>query len=529
MSDLNKEFELIYFLYSNNVTFECIDRHHYKKKLKEIDQKRTLLFLSKTNLDLFHPKSCVVSINLSSDDLNKIASATNNTMEVFQTDSINLKFIKLNKSMPQTIGKIHNSLMEEYKNSQKKSILNKMVGIWALTPSKKAFFAHTTVKMLFSENKLSVVAYILAVCYQKCLILNNFGEIDCFGEIFNQITQLNYDVPFTGLSVSIFLFMPALIPYFLSFFYDLPTFYFQNFDYQSLAIVHLFVYENQTELINDLSKKLKKTTNNKLEYCKALFEVLSKIDFEKVKTVYQLSIKFSEFNIQKNKTKAILREIMIKDFKDVTNKFRRSHFLQKTIFISKLNITSQTIESIKFYEARYKEEKYCFRRFYNTEQSLPRVHLETDEENHSEGNSNIVNHKSLGFLQQSCVPEREKPVGDSLLVFNNLNKSQSNNKIKNLKTGVRSTSSDVGSIHINDIMDKLEKKVAYIKFIEVFRKTQNPTRQKWMILGNQLLQKQSTLILNESEDKIGKLIRKFAEEIRQKSVQSRSHWTFEKY
>ena len=68
--------------------------------------------------------------------------------------------------------------------------------------------------------------------------------IDCFSEIFFKCTDIEYNFPFQNQSMSIFLFMPSLIVFYLKEFYEIPEFYIESFNYSNFKSTYLFVYKD---------------------------------------------------------------------------------------------------------------------------------------------------------------------------------------------------------------------------------------------------------------------------------------------
>lgn len=354
----NKELEFLSFLYCNFITWEPLDRHTYRKRVEIMVRRCQTHDLGVYHLDLLDSASCVLGVNINSNDHNKIALCTNNTLKIFEVDRVNINSVRLDLVMPQMISKVHNSFIEEFKQNQTNTHMYDLVGAWALTAAKKAFFVKVVVKILIIDDKVFLIAYVKAICYKKYLILNDWGEIDCFGENFNVMTGIDYELCFSGCLLSIFMFMPALIPLFLGHFYDCADFSILNFDIKCLDTTYLFIFKNQNEKILELSKLLEKTMRNKRNYCKVLFDFMSAIEKKEILKVFQVKIEIQKYNFHKQHTKVNLIEMIFSEVFEVTEQFTEVNFAQNMIFVNKLNMTDDYLMSIKHYPRRFRVEKY---------------------------------------------------------------------------------------------------------------------------------------------------------------------------
>ena len=120
--------------------------------------------------------------------------------------------------IPQIVSSIHNKMIMEYFKSGKSTILNKEQILYGITSKKKLFSFFGFIKLFLDRTFFTNISYIKKRDEKSFLIVNQKGEIDCFGEKFFEMTNINYEIPFFHSHISIFLFLPQLIPFFISYF-----------------------------------------------------------------------------------------------------------------------------------------------------------------------------------------------------------------------------------------------------------------------------------------------------------------------
>lgn len=355
---LSKELDYVEFLYKNFVIWEPIDLRDLKKKQQQLDSKITLERQGTHFLDPFDKDCCVVGVLMDQEESNKISMASNNTARIFETDLQGLNFFQLDKLMPSIIGRVHSSFLESFKQSQVMTHMYRMAYLWCLTAKKKLFLTKSSIKILLHNSGLSLFGHIRAICYKQYLIVNKDGEIDCFGEFFHGLTGIDYDFQAEDLVLSIFMFMPTIIPIFLSHFYDNPAFFLNKFRKQWLRTSFFFVFKKQRVLISELSKLLQHSRQSKFEYCQALYSFLSKLSFANIAKVYKVSMHHQEFSFQKGQHKAQLIEVAIHNIFDITSEFTNFHFQSAFCFIDKLHLSEDLLYSLSKWPARAIAKKY---------------------------------------------------------------------------------------------------------------------------------------------------------------------------
>ena len=63
-------------------------------------------------------------------------------------------------------------------------------------------------KMFMDQEYLTLISYLKRKNEFNYVILNERGELDCFGEHFFNITNLNFDFSFIHQNIPIFYFLP---------------------------------------------------------------------------------------------------------------------------------------------------------------------------------------------------------------------------------------------------------------------------------------------------------------------------------
>lgn len=520
---LSRELEILHYLYSNFVTWEPIDRRFFRKRFKALEQNIEIQCHKSYFLDPFDTNSCVVGVNLDSEDLNRIVLASNNTLKVFEASKIDAQFLKLNTIMPQMIGRIHDSILEEYKQNQVNRVLFEHLGIWAVTAKKKVFFAKTTVKMLMTNQMIKLMAYVKAVCYKRYMIVNRYGEVDCFGEYFHQITGINYDTTFTGTIISIFLFLPSLIPFFLAFLYDKPDFNINKFDPSWLKNSFFIVYKNQRDLLISFSKILAKAKSSKSEYCKAIYDFISAIEYTQIKQVFQVKIQLQEFHFQRQVNNFGFIEIAMSEIYEVTDQFQFINFTQITIFLEKLNFTPDLIFSLDTYDQRIQETKnedlqkikvhrslINFSSATTIEKTITKKHALSDDR-HSE----VIDTMSHEFAetQLKYLPSR----GERSRMGSRFS-SAKKNEDSNDKNDQDSGNMKSAMTHNSDVFDSMRERACEVLKHQKLKDLLIPSPDralatKWFDLRLKFLEKQSMKTQERRILNIGKVIRMSASRV----------------
>lgn len=528
---LNKEVHFLMFLYKNFVIWEPYDVRKYKKSLQVLDIKLNLEKRNSFFLNPFDFKSCIICVNINEDDMNKIVFTSNNTQKIFEADKMELTLLKLDKMMPQTIGKVHTKFMKNIDKTNQKSHLYVASLVWFISAKGKLFQAQISNKILMINQNLVVFAYIRANCYKKYLILNKFGEIDSFGEFFQFLTKLDYKIGQTSNKVSIFLFLPSLIPLFLQFFYEKEKFCLQNFSTKWLKTAYFFTYKNQAQLISTFDKTISNKFASKMDYCQAIYAILSKLTFKDVSKVYRVSIDFEKFHFSKNNQEASMFVFEISKIFDVTNEFSENNFKTVFAFLEKFNFNSELLYSLNTYQTRFTTEKYRFFSGLQVFNKLkPAVFVQenftkADNSNEKLKELDLNNENNLNRLNETSSGE----INSKANIQSGGNLAENNKNLASLT--VTQTSPDKDSAQISALLEtsKFIFKSARLRFIfEKLKKTLSIGRSlKIKILWNDYHQKffikESELLMPNITTHVGCLKRKCPRKLSKKSIsQSKS-------
>ena len=136
----------------------------------------------------------------------------------------------IRKIMPRCVSDLHARMMNDFFNSGYSKVLNVPLDMYALDSQKKCFSVMLISKMFMDQEYLTLISYLKRKNEYSYVILNEWGELDCFGEHFFNMTNLNFDFSFIHQNIPIFYFLPQLIPFFLPYFYNIPNFNIENFE-----------------------------------------------------------------------------------------------------------------------------------------------------------------------------------------------------------------------------------------------------------------------------------------------------------
>ena len=342
--------------YMNYIIYDPIGPGSLKIMMKNISRKRELLLRNRFYLDTNKPSSCVIGVDVNSDDYNKIVLVSKNTKKLFEAEDALPDFFSLKNIMPKLIANVHNGFVDHFKKHQIMTIINEYQYLMAVTANKKALSIKCCVKMCFQDSTFYLIAYIQVVDSMQSIITNNFGEIDSFGENFSEMTEIKHNFAQERTHLNILMFIPSLIPCFLEHFYDIPDFWVNDFDMSCLENTYLFVYKNQKQLIGKLSILLKRTKHSKRELGKALYSFLSHLKFQDIEKVFQISLVFKEFDIKKKFSSLNFVEMKVSKIVNVTHEFQAVNFESNFSFLSKLNVNADLEKSIKNFEKRSSNE-----------------------------------------------------------------------------------------------------------------------------------------------------------------------------
>ena len=125
--------------------------------------------------------------------------------------------------IPQIVSVIHNKMILEYFKSGKSTIINREQILYGITSKKKLFSFFGFIKIFLEKTYFTNISYIKKEDNKSFLIVNEKGELDCFGENFFRMTNINYEIPFFHSHINILLFLPQFIPFFINYFTEIKS------------------------------------------------------------------------------------------------------------------------------------------------------------------------------------------------------------------------------------------------------------------------------------------------------------------
>jgi hypothetical protein len=196
-------------------------------------------------------------------------------------------------------------------------LLNKTNLLWAKDDQGKCFSVLLNLKIFLEPTDLSVLGFLQVVDRKNYLLLNDWGEIDCYGDTWQGLFGLTYEKNLLAgqggpIGVSFFLFCPKLIPLFLGKFYGVEGFKLEGFDYGRFERFCFFVPGIDGESLGCLGEKLAKIKlrdSHKEErsddgeggpceevlrdYCYELYSFLSSLTHKSYKTYHKVHVEMA--------------------------------------------------------------------------------------------------------------------------------------------------------------------------------------------------------------------------------------------
>lgn len=389
------------------------------------------------------------------------------------------------------------------------------------------------VKLYFEDSGLHLISFIRQTTDKTSIIINEFGEIDSYGENFFKMAGLEYDFCFTYSNISIFAFMPQMIIQFLNFFYGLENFKIQDFPYSSLDDTFFIVFKDMNPKILDLSKILKNAKDNKEVYAMELYKFLNGLEFDSIEKVYRVRLKSSHFVYKKAETCVKFWDLKFFDFIEVTDKFTIDHFNQQKCFLEKIKFDESLKVSIEKYNNRLMETQNDHASQQNVEEALINSQA-IHSNNHDEG---VIPEKKRRKSKSSGYEKIDEEETESFLHVRSpqgLGDEDEEDLRRNRRMSHRRTANFLAKqekAHIAEKNNELEVyKATAINIIrKLFTKNFNPlkdkeipsgTRKKWIDSINNYIQKRNSIISTIVEYHIGELTRESAASIRFRSLQS---------
>ena len=334
-------------VFKNYIVFDPIGLGELKRALNKATKLKEQLSRSPSYLDCTHPFSCVVGVDINSQDFNQLVLSSSNFSQLFEASKAPPDFFNLKSIMPRPIAEFHDSFVEQFKSRQVINIIHQYQNYISLTPNRKSLGIKACVKMCLQEDHFYLVTFIRVVDYKQNLILNRLGEVDSFGETFASLTGVEHHFQVDNIVLPLFLFMPSLIPCFLEYFYELPDFWLPKFKMSWLQKCFFFVFKDQKRIVQRLSIELKKHRHSMRDYSNCLFDILSELRYQDVAEVFQLKLDFTEYQITKQSFQINLVELHLTDVKKVTKYANQNNFDACFSLVQKLRIDKESYETLQ--------------------------------------------------------------------------------------------------------------------------------------------------------------------------------------
>ena len=290
----NIEMTKLNYYYQSYIIFGPVNSKLYEKNLSDVKNHMEPECIKEKTLYSLDPNCLIISIYFEQSNLGFIAWMSNNTIKILEIEEKNVRLLKINEFMPQTISNIHDDLLKQFLNTAKSTLINEFRDIWVCNFNKKLFKAKISIKILMTSFGIQIVGFIRRESEKTMLLVNKDGEIDCFGVNFSTITNQIFNIPTKIPNISFLLFCPQMIPLFINNWYNLKSFELLNFKYKWLEDSFIFVYKDLQVVLENLSDILKSPKKNNYEYITALYNYLRSLEFDQIEKVFQISISFNE-------------------------------------------------------------------------------------------------------------------------------------------------------------------------------------------------------------------------------------------
>ena len=352
---LNVEVYQFSFYYHNHVIFEPMEAKLYDKKVTMLKQQIIAEYSQESFLYPLEKNAFVLSSSFHPETMGSVIWSSRNAKDILEMDEKLLNSLHINSLMPKVVSSVHDDFIGHYLKTANSKLVNNYRDLWALTYKKKLLSVKSCLKLYMDDSSLNFISYIRKITDKVALIVDNFGEIDSFGENFFKMTGLEFDFCINYTNISIFTFMPQMIVQFLGHFYDLPDFRVNGFPYEFLDETFVVIFKEMNHKVLDLSKQLKAAKERKDEYALCLFQYLSGLEFTDIDKVYRVKLKTSRLSFEKADFVHSFWELKFMDYMDVTDKFTYEHYTQQRCFLEKIKIDRSMKQSIESYAERMAE------------------------------------------------------------------------------------------------------------------------------------------------------------------------------
>lgn len=330
--------ELIYIL--NYFYLNIIQQQYMMDELLRKYQTQTPEQIERT-FKVFSARSLVLQVHFSVGDFKKIKWCSKNGEKILKYNSKMIQNLTLNDLVPNLIECRHDEFVESFFKKGFSDFFENQQQLWIKDKSGFIFTMNLYVKPYLEKHKLFAIANIEKLS-SKSILINERGEIMSFNKLFStlcqcKIQELNCSV------ISLFLFMPALLPNFLKFFYGLENFSIDGLYFEATYNTPLFVFKNLEKKITQMNLLLKNHSTIQ-SYCNQLYECLKELEMGDLHTTFNVLVK-----LQKKKFKSLeLWELTILNYEQFT--MNKQIFEQQFSFLQKIQFSSNLIYSIEKYQ-----------------------------------------------------------------------------------------------------------------------------------------------------------------------------------
>ena len=500
----NIEMTKLNYYYQSYIIFGPVNSKLYEKNLSDVKNHMELECIKEKTLYSLDPNCLIISIYFEQSNLGFIAWMSNNTIKILEIEEKNVRLLKINEFMPQTISNIHDDLLKQFLNTAKSTLINEFRDIWVCNFNKKLFKAKISIKILMTSFGIQIVGFIRRESEKTMLLVNKDGEIDCFGVNFSTITNQIFNIPTKIPNISFLLFCPQMIPLFINNWYNLKSFELLNFKYKWLEDSFIFVYKDLQVVLENLSDILKSPKKNNYEYITALYNYLRSLEFDQIEKVFQISISFNEIKLLLKEQYNNFWEFTIRNYKEVTGSFTIESFKQMNIFLDKMNLTRNMIYSIE----KYEERKEMFKEKNEVEEEVVvpiKKKMETNL-NISNDQNSIMKSKNELNPNTSLV---NKKIGKSMVM-----EGKNDVQLQTMKNSQFQAKSNNKKQYpaLNDLKKKKKSSVIRSLFTRPMSKIvtvvkNHKARENWINLFNTYIHKRNNFINPNMKEQIGTVIR----------------------
>lgn len=506
---LSKELCLLDFYYRTYVSCDSTDLIELKSRLSILKNKEQIENSKSDFCNPFDSNACVIGVSFEEQYSDQITYATLNSSKVFNFK--NKKFVgrNLDSLMPQIIGKIHNDAIQLFIETQTSCHLNKSAQLWGLTENKILFSLQGYVKIILSINEAIMMGHLKALSYKDLIVVEKNGEISNYGESLDEILGFQNNLNSDDLILSIFLFMPGLIPLFLPHFYSIPSFSIVDLTDEWYEKCVLYTYKSQRLLLSELSTQLKANRHSKEAYCKALYDFLSQLKFDQLDKVYMMKMNSSFYSFSKKTYELEFVELKIENLKRVKTGFTQSDFKNSLCFLSKLRFDHQLKYSISTYQNRVAKQtslektKHIFTRL-KTKENKTQVDFTVAKQN------SLVDKKAFKS-SLSKNDENDSKSKNSPSYFSNSNNlssfgKNSTDKVSTISLSIMKFKKNLYSQRLK----KFESLTVIYKLKKILDPSYNENRSKWFHFEFELYTFYNSIISPSVDLHIGFIIRRIA-------------------